>query len=168
MRVGHEHPASAGETLISQTELPQHRARFARPVSCRGDARARARPARPWPDQGTPELCLTHQARYRRRRRAQAPQKGRRCRRLRPRAGVAVRKRRQGSRLRQRRLTAPPTREAQDAKDAAPISARQAAEKQSTTRRTESRRAYRAANREKLKAQAAAQRAAAKLRQQGA
>ena len=27
------------------------------PISCRGDARARARPARPWHSQGTPEPC---------------------------------------------------------------------------------------------------------------
>ena len=45
--------------MISQIQHPSHRACFASPFSCRGDARARDRPARPWRSQGTPELCLS-------------------------------------------------------------------------------------------------------------
>ena len=46
-----------GTRCDPQIQHPLHRARFASPFSCRGDARARVRPMRPWHSQGTPELC---------------------------------------------------------------------------------------------------------------
>ena len=58
MKVGHEHPAVPGKLFVSQAQLPSHRARFASPISCHGDVRAHDRPARPWPSQGKPPLCL--------------------------------------------------------------------------------------------------------------
>src|ERR1700752_1806595 len=47
-------PVGSGNSGSRKTELPPTQARFASPISCRGDARACDRPTRPWLSQGEP------------------------------------------------------------------------------------------------------------------
>ena len=50
-------PSRGTAVNLASPSIPEIRPVSQEPISCRGDARARVRPARPWHSQGTPELC---------------------------------------------------------------------------------------------------------------